>query len=149
MGINDYSKDSSDKQIVPIIRIGEVVNVIDTTKSGRITVKITGIDDTETEDSLIKCVPLLPKYLSILPKPGECVFVFQYENNSTNPTASFKTKRFWIGPLITQPTKLDGENYTDALSILPDGYVKLKDPKIEDGAYSNDEDITLQGIYPT
>ena len=149
MGINDYSKDSSDKQIVPIIRIGEVVSVIDATKSGRIKVKITGIDDTETEDSLIKCVPLLPKYLSILPKPGECVFVFQYENNSTNPTASFKTKRFWIGPLITQPTKLDGENYTDALSILPDGYVKLKDPKIEDGAYSNDEDITLQGRYNT
>jgi hypothetical protein len=149
MGINDYSKDSRDTQTVPIIRIGQVVSVIDSTKSGRIQVKITGIDDTETEDSLIKCVPLLPKYLSILPKPGECVFVFQYENNSTNPTASFKTKRFWIGPLITQPTKLDGENYTDSLSILPDGYVKLKDPKIEDGAYGNDEDVTLQGRYNT
>ena len=149
MAINDYSKDSRDKQIVPIIRIGEVVSVIDTTKSGRIKVKITGIDDTETEDSLIKCVPLLPKYLSILPKPGESVFVFQYENNSSSPTASFKTKRFWIGPLITQPTNLDGENYTDSLSILPDGYVKLKDPKIEDGVYGNDEDITLQGRYNT
>ncbi len=149
MGINDYSKDSRDTQTVPIIRIGEVVSVTDTTKSGRIKVKITGIDDTETEGSLIKCVPLLPKYLSILPKPGECVFVFQYENNSTNPTASFKTKRFWIGPLITQPTKLDGENYTDSLSILPDGYVKLKDPKIEEGAYGNDEDVTLQGRYNT
>ena len=149
MGINDYSKDSRDTQTVPIIRIGQVISVVDSTKSGRIQVKITGIDDTETEDSLIKCVPLLPKYLSILPKPGECVFVFQYENNSTNPTASFKTKRFWIGPLITQPTKLDGENYTDSLSILPDGYVKLKDPKIEDGAYGNDEDVTLQGRYNT
>jgi len=149
MGINEYSKDSRDTQTVPIIRIGEVVSVIDSTKSGRIKVKITGIDDTETEDSLINCVPLLPKYLSILPKPGECVFVFQYENNNTNPTASFKTKRFWIGPLITQPTKLDGENYTDALSILPDGYVKLKDPKIEQGAYGNDEDVTIQGRYNT
>jgi len=149
MGINEYSKDSRDTQTVPIIRIGEVVSVIDSTKSGRIKVKITGIDDTETEDSLINCVPLLPKYLSILPKPGECVFVFQYENNNTNPTASFKTKRFWIGPLITQPTKLDGENYTDALSIFPYGYVKLKDPKIDDGAYGNDEDVTLQGRYNT
>ena len=149
MGINDFSKDSRDSNTVPIIRIGEVVSVSDSTKSGRIKVKITGIDDTETEGSLIKCVPLLPKYLTILPKPGECVFVFQYENNNTNPTASFKTKRFWIGPLITQPTKLDGENYTDAMSILPDGYVKLKDPKIEDGTYGNDEDITLQGRYNT
>jgi len=149
MGINDYSKDSRDTQTVPIIRIGQVVSVIDSTKSGRIKVKITGIDEGETENSLINCVPLLPKYLSILPKPGEAVFVFQYENNSTNPTASFKTKRFWIGPLITQPTKLDGENYTDALSILPDGYVKLKDPKVEDGAYGNDEDVTLQGRYNT
>ena len=96
MGINDYSKDSRDNQVVPIIRIGEVVSVIDTTKSGRIKVKITGIDDTETEDSLIKCVPLLPKYLSILPKPGECVFVFQYENNSASPTSSFKLKGFGL-----------------------------------------------------
>jgi hypothetical protein len=149
MGINDYSKDSRDTQTVPIIRIGQVISVIDSTKSGRIQVKIAGIDDGETEKSLIKCVPLLPKYLSILPKPGESVFVFQYENNNTSPTASFKTKRFWIGPLITQPTKLDGENYTDSLSILPDGYVKLKDPKVEDGAYGNDEDVTLQGRYNT
>jgi hypothetical protein len=149
MGINDYSKDSRDIQTVPIIRIGQVISVIDSTKSGRIKVKITGIDDGETENSLISCVPLLPKYLSILPKPGEAVFVFQYENNSTNPTSSFKTKRFWIGPLITQPTKLEGENYVDSLSILPDGYVKLKDPNIEDGAYGNDEDVTLQGRYNT
>ena len=149
MGINEYSKDSRDTQTVPIIRIGQVISVIDSTKSGRIKVKITGIDDGETENSLISCVPLLPKYLSILPKPGEAVFVFQYENNSTNPTSSFKTKRFWIGPLITQPTKLEGENYVDSLSILPDGYVKLKDPKVEDGAYGNDEDVTLQGRYNT
>ena len=68
MGINDYSKDSRDTQTVPIIRIGQVISVIDSTKSGRIQVKIAGIDDGETEKSLIKCVPLLPKYLSILPK---------------------------------------------------------------------------------
>ncbi len=70
MGINDFSKDSRDSNTVPIIRIGEVVSVSDSTKSGRIKVKITGIDDTETEGSLIKCVRLLPKYLKIIPKTG-------------------------------------------------------------------------------
>ena len=36
MGINDFSKDSRDSNTVPIIRIGEVVSVSDSTKSGRI-----------------------------------------------------------------------------------------------------------------
>lgn len=145
----NYYTDSRNTNVVPIIRVGEVISIVDNTKSGRIKVRITGIDDSETESSLIKCVPLLPKYLTTLPKPGECVFVFQYENNNSNHKSSFKTKRFWIGPLITQPTKLEGENYIEALSILPDGYTNLKDPKIEDGVYGNDEDIILQGRYNT
>ena len=98
---------------------------------------------------MIDCVPLLPKYLTILPKVGECVFVFQYEYNDSSPTASFNTKRFWVGPLITQPTKLSGEDYNSAQSILPDGYEKLKDPNIDTGVIGNDEDITLQGRYNT
>jgi hypothetical protein len=114
-----------------------------------IQVRITGVDDKESDKNLIKCVPLLPKYLVTLPKVGESVFVFQYENNSSSPTSSFKTKRFWVGPLITQPTKLEGEFYNSSLSILPDGYTKLKDPNLEIGAYGNDDDIVLQGRYNT
>ena len=147
--MNDFYKDSTNTNIIPIIRVGEVVSIIDTTKSGRIQVRITGIDDTEGDKSLIQCVPLLPKFIDVLPKVGECVFVFQYENNSSTPTSSFKNKRFWIGPLISQPTKLDGEVYNSSLSILPDGYTKLKDPKIEQGVYGDNEDVTLQGRYNT
>ena len=147
--MNNYYKNSTDTNVIPIIRVGEVVSVIDTTKSGRIQVRITGVDDTESDNSLIQCVPLLPKYLITLPKVGECVFVFQYENNDSSPTSAFKNKRFWIGPLISQPTKLDGENYNSALSILPDGYTKLKDPNLDIGAYGNEEDIILQGRYNT
>jgi hypothetical protein len=51
--------------------------------------------------------------------------------------------------LITQPTNLNEEQYNSALSILPNGYVKLNDPKVEPGAYGNDEDIVLQGRYNT
>ena len=146
---SNYYNNSTDTNTVPIIKVGEVISVIDTTKSGRIKVKITGVDDLETDATLIDCVPLLPKYLVTLPKVGECVFLFQYENKLGTPTSSFKSKRFWIGPLITQPTKLSGEDYNDALSILPDGYKKLKDPGIDIGVYGDDDDITLQGRYNT
>ena len=145
----NYYSDSTNTNVVPIIRIGRVISVVDETRSGRIKVRITGIDDSESDASLIKCVPLLPKYLTTLPKPGECVFIFQYENNNSSHSSSFKTKRFWVGPLITQPTKLDGENYDESKSILPDGYTNLRDPKIQEGAYGNNEDIILQGRYNT
>ena len=147
--MNNYYSDSTNTNIIPIIRIGEVINVNDITKSGRIKVKIVGVDDNETDQSLIDCVPLLPKYLITLPKVGECVFLFQYENQTGTPGTSFKTKRFWIGPLISQPTKLSEETYNSAQSILPDGYTKLKDPNIEEGAYGEDDDIVLQGRYNT
>lgn len=147
--MSNYYKDSTNTNVIPIIRIGEVTSVVDNTKSGRIQVRIVGVDDTETDSSLIQCVPLLPKYLITLPKVGESVFVFQYEHNDSSPTASFKNKRFWIGPLITQPTKLEGESYNSSLSILPDGYTKLKDPNLDNGAYGNDEDVVLQGRFNT
>jgi hypothetical protein len=67
----------------------------------------------------------------------------------STPVASFKNKRFWIGPLITQPTKLDNEPYNSSLSILPDGYEKLRDPNLETGSYGNDDDVILQGRYNT
>ena len=145
----NYYKDSTNTNVIPIIRVGEVISIADTTKSGRIKVRITGVDDTESDKTLIDCVPLIPKYLVTLPKVGECVFVFQYEYNDSSPTAAFKNKRFWIGPLISQPTKLSEETYNSSLSILPDGYSKLKDPNLEIGTYGDDEDIVLQGRYNT
>ena len=62
--MSNYYKDSTNTNVIPIIKIGEVTSVIDTTKSGRIQVRITGVDDTESDKSLIDCVPLLPKYCS-------------------------------------------------------------------------------------
>ena len=63
------------KQISP-----EVKSVSDVSESGRIKVRITGIDDNIKNDSnLPNCTPLIPKYLTSLPKVGECVLVFQYE----------------------------------------------------------------------
>lgn len=146
--MGNYYSDSTNTNVIPILKVGEVISIVDTTKSGRIKVKITGID-TEGDSDLIDCVPLLPKYIVTLPKVGECVFVFQYEYNDSSPTSSFKNTRFWIGPLITQPTNLNEEKYNSALSILPNGYIKLSDPKVEPGTYGGDEDIVLQGRYNT
>ena len=114
--MNNFYNDSTNTNVTPIIRVGEVISIADTTKSGRIKVRITGVDDTDSDKNLIDCVPLIPKYLITLPKVGECVFVFQYENNNASPTSSFKNKRFWIGPLISQPTKLESETYNSSLS---------------------------------
>lgn len=147
--MSNFYTDSTNSNIVPIIRIGEVISIIDPTKSGTIKVRLQGIDANESDTQLIPCVPLLPKYLVTLPKVGESVFIFQYESNMSTPVTSFKNKRFWIGPLITQPTKLDNEPYNSSLSILPDGYEKLRDPNLEIGSYGNDDDVILQGRYNT
>jgi len=147
--MSNFYENSTNNNVIPIIRIGEVVSILDSTKSGTIKVRITGIDSNETDRELVPCIPLLPKYLVTLPKVGESVFIFQYESNMSTPVTSFKNKRFWIGPLITQPTKLSNDPYNSSLSILPDGYEKLRDPNLEIGSYGNDEDIVLQGRYNT
>ena len=148
--MGNFYDDSAGNNKIPLIKVAEVVSVTDVTKSGRIRVRITGVDDTIINDSKLPlCAPLLPKYLLTLPKVGECVFIFQHEYNESSPTASFKSNRYWVGPLITQPDKLNEEPYNNALSILPDGYVKLKDPKLEKGTYGENEDIILQGRYNT
>ena len=38
----NYYNDSTNTNTVPIIKVGEVISVLDTTKSGRIKVRITG-----------------------------------------------------------------------------------------------------------
>ena len=54
-----------------------------------------------------------------------------------------------MGPLISQPTKLADDPSSESNAILPDGWTKLKDPNLQEGAYGNSEDIILQGRYNT
>jgi hypothetical protein len=147
--VNEYYQNSTNRRTIPIIRIGKVVYNIDPKSAGIIKVNIPGIDKLESDDNLIDCVPLLPKYLSIMPEVGESVFVFQYEDQEGNPTSKFHNKRFWIGPIISQPTRLEYDPAEQSNAILPDGWTQLKDPNIEEGAYGNKEDIVLQGRYNT
>jgi hypothetical protein len=150
MSKNDYYNNSVNQGVIPILKTAKVVDNSDSNKAGLIKVRITGVDSKESTKNLIECIPLLPKFVNVMPKVGELVFIFQAEHKDTSPDGSFNSKRFWIGPLISQPTKLSGEPADEANAILPDGYTKLRDPNLEIGAYGGGEnDIVLQGRYNT
>ena len=84
----------------------EIVNF---DSNGNIT---TGIDKNFTLDSLPFCVPLLPEFLHVRPKVGENVMVIL--ENPSEPNSG----RYYIGPLITQQTKLEGQSFQASQAIF-------------------------------
>lgn len=70
-----------------------------------------GKDKDSTLDQIPLCVPLLPEILHVRPKVGECVLVLL--ENPSDPTSA----RYYIGPLITQQTKLERENFESTQPI--------------------------------
>jgi len=67
--------------------------------------------DTPT-DKLPICIPLLSEFSHIRPQVGEMVLVI-----SENPLDLTST-RYWLGPVISQQTKLPYQSYTDASEIF-------------------------------
>ena len=133
---------------IPLIRVGEVMDVDDAKKTGRIRVKIDGIDKSDvTVESLPYCVPLTPRFLNVMPKIGELVLVFQYEYKKGVKYTEFSSQRFWMGPLISQSNKLNYDPIVDARSVMTGGKFKLPDITLSntEGVYPNTEDIALQG----
>ena len=133
---------------IPLIRVGEVMDVDDPKKTGRIRVKIDGIDKSDvTVESLPYCVPLTPRFLNVMPKIGELVLVFQYEYKKGVKYTEFSSQRFWMGPLISQSNKLNYDPIVDARSVMTGGNFKLPDITLSntEGVYPNTEDIALQG----
>lgn len=133
---------------IPFIRVGEVMDVDDPKKTGRIRVKIDGIDKSDvTVQSLPYCVPLTPRFLNVMPKIGELVLVFQYEHKKGVKYTEFSSQRFWMGPLISQSNKLNYDPIVDARSVMTGGKFKLPDITLNntEGVYPNTEDIALQG----
>ena len=119
------------------IRIGEVWDINDPEKCGRIKVKV-GRYDTKEEDTNW-CYPLLPQIMHILPKKGETVIVLLAEANNTSST------KYYIGPIISQPHKMNEDlYYGDARKIFNDGG-KLDNPNYEVGTFCEDSDIALYG----
>jgi len=69
MGSASATYDKLNRRTIPLIRVGEVVDVYDPKKTGRIKVRIEGIDKGDvTVESLPYCVPLTPRFLNVMPK---------------------------------------------------------------------------------
>lgn len=126
------------------IKIGEVISIEDEQKGGRIKVRIYPEDNRRSQSEIQYAFPLLPKMLHILPKTGEAVLVLLTSSNDGN------SNRYYIGPIISQPHKLNYDGYTTgALSMYPDALIKPdiahdRIPNVK-GAYCEDNDIAIYG----
>lgn len=83
----------------------EIVNI---NNEGKI---YSGKDKDSSLQQMPLCVPLLPEYLHVRPKVGECVLILL--ENPSDPTSA----RYYIGPIITQQTKLESQNFESAQAI--------------------------------
>lgn len=124
---------------------GVVVNNTDSNDGNRIKVRIKGIDDKITDvNKLSWCNPVIPKFINIVPKIGETVFILVPD--STN----LFENRVYIGPIISQPQKLEKDpHFYSSMSLFDTGFTEPEQspstlPKAK-GVYPNTEDIALQG----
>lgn len=100
-----------------LFKYGTVVGVDDPLDGERVKVHIKGVDANNYNiDDIPYAFPLLAKFLHVKPKVGETVFVFSQDG-------SFETDRFWFGPIISQPHKLNHDSITSK-SLLKSGTIK-------------------------
>lgn len=143
----DINKKTIDDFQLQLLYDGEVVSVKDPFSTGQIKVRL-NIDGNKSIEDLPIALPLLPKYINVFPKVGERVSVLVTKLTFGNQSSNSST-RFWIGPWISQPQKLPGEDYVASFSDRPDGYIKLS-PGLEvnpdaEGIYPTKDYIAIQG----
>jgi hypothetical protein len=126
------------------ISIAKVVSIDDSCDGNRIKVRIKGVDDKILDNDLPFAFPLLPKFINIVPAVGESVFLFLLNHDNKHDN------RMWLGPIISQPQKL---NYDPHLftsnSLLSGGLTGPEQapttlPNAK-GIYPSKENIALQG----
>jgi len=132
-----FDDDSRDSNNIRIVGYGIVKSILD---KGILLISLPGGDS-------IKCAPLLPKHLSIIPIVGQGVFVISAEHKTSLKKDQI-INGYWIGPLISQNHKLPDELASSAKSILPEGNTKPT-PNLDykgeaKGLYPKKEDIVLQ-----
>ena len=144
---NPYKTDGSIINVTRTIYYGEVVSILDPTDGGRIKVKIADLDNKTGNAELPWCYPIVPKFFHIYPKVGEVVRIFiediKYPERS----------RYWEGPVISQPQKIDFDSSYTALSTTNMGLTN-PDPAVAtypdaDGIYPLKEDIAIVGRINT
>lgn len=128
-----------------LVSIGVVTSIDDKNQAGRILVDIKGIDDKTSDDNKSWAFPFLPKHLQVMPKVGESVFVFKLNIEDTQ-----YVDRYWIGPIISQPQKLNNDShFFSSKAALPSGVVDLEQApdniKEAQGVFPNKKYISIQG----
>jgi hypothetical protein len=138
---NYYRNDKTDK----VLHLGVVESNSDDADANRIKVRIKGVDDhIGTTSNLPHAFPLVQKFIHVVPKVGESVWVMTPDIN--NPFID----RLYIGPIISQPQQLEKDSHVgNATAGLSGGFAKLKAapstiPENE-GVYPNVGDIAIQG----
>lgn len=147
--MTDFINGDSRGKSINLIRIGKVVDNSDQQGVGALKVRLDGGTDKDDNDTnLVDCVPLLPKYLNIIPDVGEGVYVFSAQHNDALETNQ-KSQRFWFGPVISQQDKLDGEEKENGIRGLYRSWTKPDKPFSEietaNGLYPNKKEIAIQG----
>lgn len=139
---SDYYKHSKTNKI---LHLGVVENNTDSADAGRIKVRIKGIDDhINGTENLASVFPLLQKFLHIVPRIGESVWVMVPDMG--NPY----TDRLYIGPIISQPQQLEKDPYAiSSTAGMDSGFTSLKESPStipeNKGVYPSIDDVAIQG----
>ena len=92
---------------------------------------------------LPNCYPLLPKHLNLKPKVGELVLIFTKDKNN------LFDDRFYIGPIISNESRLDKDLNITALSNFSDGLVspsqEISKIPLATGIYEDPQNVTIEG----
>lgn len=137
----DYYKHTKDGRIM---YLAVVESNYDEADAGRIKVRIKGVDDHIKNNNLPYAFPFIQKFLHIVPKIGETVWVM------TPDTKNPFTDRLYIGPIISQPQNLDKDPHVvSSTAGLAAGFSKFKvAPSTlpeNKGVYPTNEEFAIQG----
>jgi hypothetical protein len=127
------------------VRYGRVVDNVDSTGAGRISVRLYPEDNNKTDDNLeVTAFPLIPKIIHIRPKIGEGVFVLLATSNDGN------SQRYYVGPVVSQIHRMYYEPWFKGGDTYQRGAGKDFDvnPYLDDdayGAYPGGDDIAIIG----
>lgn len=120
--------------------IGKVVSIEDDKAGDRIRVRLPNSD--KNVDEVQYAFPLLPKHLHIKPKVGEAVMVFSIGDNP-------KANRFYVGPIISQPQRMNYDSYDYTAMGLVGGNAKILPTTYNNasslGSLATDDDIAIYG----
>jgi hypothetical protein len=126
------------------VRVGTVIETRDDLDAGRIKILISPEDNDKTDDEIPFAFPLSPKHFYIQPKIGEAALVLLSDFNNA------ASRRYYIGPLISQLTHLFSEGYelgSDKIfPTTPNDYSKAPSTNPElNGVFPDKEDIAILG----